>query len=159
MMMAAPVNVALVTAVLLLLNPEATIKSLAHLPAFLSTGKPAGATGNKSTTGLRRSSSPKYLTPDLELVIKGPFFCEPCLIQARFPSIVRTFPSLIHWEIAMMHLRNFRFLKLLKLYGSYTLCYSEMTTFPGCEFSNSRPLGRHVESARGRVVNIMPVVR
>ena len=42
MMMAAPVDVVLVTAVLQLLNPEATIKSLAHLLAFLSTGKPAG---------------------------------------------------------------------------------------------------------------------
>lgn len=70
------VNVVLVTAVLLL-NPEATIKKgcLAHLLAFLSTGKqPYGEgdiTENKSTTGLRRSSSAKYLTPDLELVIKG----------------------------------------------------------------------------------------
>lgn len=49
LMMTALVNVVLVTSVLVtavvLLNPKATIKKgcLAHLLAFLSTGKPAGA--------------------------------------------------------------------------------------------------------------------
>ena len=45
LMMTALVNVVLVTAVLLLNHPEAAIKKgcLAHLQAFLSTGKQAGA--------------------------------------------------------------------------------------------------------------------
>lgn len=86
-------------------------------------------TGNKSTTGLRRSSSPKYLTPDLELVIKGsgPFaVSNPSLVPEHRSNV--SFPTTLRNSNDVPS--ELGFLKLLKLYGFYTLCYSEITTFP-----------------------------
>lgn len=134
LMMTALVNVVLVTAVLvtavLLLNPEGTIQKAIFCPSPQETSG-GNMTGNESTTGLRRSSS--HLTPDLELVIKGsgPFaktaVSNPSLVPE--PRLNVSFPTRLRNSNNVLSELP-RFPKLLKLYRDYTLCHSEITTFP-----------------------------